>query len=1415
MPAAGRRCPELMARLSELSNALTKLGAFANPYDQTFSGFELPKDDTPDQILQPFHDLDPSKIKLHGRGAWDATSFLDDDLCMAFRDPRVLICPSAEPEVVRIRDTPEVAAELARKWDQLDLLYVHDVPIHPLSLVRAFGAFKDSSTHRQIGDRRAQNSLECKVCGPSKELPAGADFSELFVDPSTSKVHISITDRKDFYHQFLVSDEKAKLNTIGPPVPRRLVEDTKGFQTFLTRSSRRKFDRLRQGDRLKGKSPSLLVAPPSDHVWLSFHSILQGDHTGVEIATQAHMNLLRSVGALDDASTMKANRPLQSGSLAEGLVIDDYFCVTVDDLHVQPSQSKAFDRYNVAQSAYEAHGLLGSPHKDLVCAEEGKVIGAYINGSSRARNLGLVTLGAPAQKRIALAYLTLLSCQMRHTSDSLHLCLIGGWVSVMGFRRPVMSVLQESFTVVSMPEYNRELPKVVPLPRKVADELTLLCALMPLMVTELNAPFHDRVYCTDASLDKGAVLEADISPKLSQVLWKASRSKGAYSRLLSPVEVVLKRLGALEESTPLRASSQPEKPIAFSFEFLEVFAGAAKISKAIEARGITPGPPLDIDVSPEFDLKLVRVIEWLTFLVAEQRLLGFFLGPPCTTFSIMRRPRLRDREKPFGFEPQEEGTQTGNVLAARSAQLMYVGAQNSSSGILETPYSSYMKHLPQWGIIRRLPETSETRCDSCRFGSPHLKSFRFLGLRVDLTRVSLRCQCRARHLLVEGKYTKDSATYTDQLACALANVLADAIWASKEAIRSVSEPSVKGLECQLTNEIMKTSNWKPVNVWSFRKRSHINLLEEASLLRLCQKLARHHSALRVVAMLDSNVCRCATAKGRSSSRGLSQVLRKVSAICFAAGLYLCVPFCPTRLNVADDPTRDQIVRAALPGLDLDAWDNEALFKLAALPKMKRWASNWTVLVLKVLGSRCLFLSDRSVFRRGALCNRAAQAMPFIKMEFDATLGFPGEGPMDFPPISWLSSFFKFAGFSSKPCRWTSHTGSPCLSLRPRLFCPASCGCLRVLLLSLFWVHFFAVPAMAMPIHAGTAGELRRAQIRGSRGPLALGRPVTQATTAARERYWDFFLSWLAEIGIECDRLLEFPQQSVEEINLVLTRFGRELYSSGKSYNQYAETINALSSRRPSIRRMLQQAWDLAYAWARNEPSHHHVAMPIPIIISMVTVALMWGWTRVAGCLALGYNALLRPGEITGALRRDLLLPSDLGGSIHYALLSIREPKSRFSYARHQTAKADSEDFLQVLELAFGSLADGERLWPFSPQTLRNRFRSLLNALQLPVDSEHGMRCLDLGSLRSGGATFIITMTENSELCRRRGRWASFKMMDIYIQETMALQYMRLIPVQTRDRILQVASSFSEVLLKAQALSKARIPLSSWFLLFSR
>ena len=47
------------------------------------------------------------------------------------------------------------------------------------------------------------------------------------------------------------------------------------------------------------------------------------------------------------------------------------------------------------------------------------------------------------------------------------------------------------------------------------------------------------------------------------------------------------------------------------------------------------------------------------------------------------------------------------------------------------------------------------------------------------------------------------------------------------------------------------------------------------------------------------------------------------------------------------------------------------------------------------------------------------------------------------------------------------------------------------------------------------------------------------------------------------------------LNRLLELYGRELFRAGRPYNHYAETLNAVSSRRPRLRRCLQQAWNLA------------------------------------------------------------------------------------------------------------------------------------------------------------------------------------------------------------------------------------------------
>ena len=113
---------------------------------------------------------------------------------------------------------------------------------------------------------------------------------------------------------------------------------------------------------------------------------------------------------------------------------------------------------------------------------------------------------------------------------------------------------------------------------------------------------------------------------------------------------------------------------------------------------------------------------------------------------------------------------------------------------------------------------------------------------------------------------------------------------------------------------------------------------------------------------------------------------------------------------------------------------------------------------------------------------------------------------------------------------------------------------------------------------------------------------------------------------------------------------------------------------------------------REELHTHHISMPWQLLLAAISTALLWGWPRVAGVLALTWSAVLRIGETLSATRGDLLLPSDLAGSVHFALLGIA--------ARHQAACLDQPDFLTVNELAFKDLPLHCKLWPMSASTLR-------------------------------------------------------------------------------------------------------------------
>jgi len=324
-----------------------------------------------------------------------------------------------------------------------------------------------------------------------------------------------------------------------------------------------------------------------------------------------------------------------------------------------------------------------------------------------------------------------------------------------------------------------------------------------------------------------------------------------------------------------------------------------------------------------------------------------------------------------------------------------------------------------------------------------------------------------------------------------------------------------------------------------------------------------------------------------------------------------------------------------------------------------------------------------------------------------------------------------------------------------------------------------------------------------------GRPVLARTKDSREKLLKWFDDWLRSQEMTLEDLLDPKSFDVETVNLVLEKYGRALYNGGRPYGHYSETINAVGSKRPNLRRMLQGAWNLAFTWLREEPPVHHVALPWQILTSLIAVAYLWGWNRTAGVLALSWGALTRIGEVLKAQRRHLVLPRDLAYTIRYALLQIEEPKTRFRSARHQVARLDQPQLLQVVEYSFQDLRPDEGLWNFSPQTLRLRFQRLLKALQIDTLPPSVTRGLDLGSLRAGGASWLMITSEDSELVRRRGRWLTSKIMEIYVQEVSALQFLPQLPSRAKSLVIEGAGLFPTLLQKVGYFHSCGIPETAW------
>ena len=265
-----------------------------------------------------------------------------------------------------------------------------------------------------------------------------------------------------------------------------------------------------------------------------------------------------------------------------------------------------------------------------------------------------------------------------------------------------------------------------------------------------NRGFHTRLLSPPGA----ALQERGIAPE-EPYCWPAGnelRSQDSskvltHAVLLPPPVPLCTKSGVSEQSSlwdrflSACLSSRAFTSAAFQLDFLEVYAGTARLSQAFLAQGFRVGPPIELQLGWDLDRELFVFILGL----CRARKLGLlWLGPPCKTFSLARCPKGRSLDAPWGLDPLDWDTAEGNLHLHQSLALFLAQAVVELEAIVETPWGAYARKLPWWKYA--VAKGCEFRVDQCRYGTPYLKPTALLCTSSKYSSIGRRCKCLVPHL---------------------------------------------------------------------------------------------------------------------------------------------------------------------------------------------------------------------------------------------------------------------------------------------------------------------------------------------------------------------------------------------------------------------------------------------------------------------------------------------------------------------------------------------------------------------------------------------------------------------------------------------------------------------------------------------
>ena len=178
----------------------------------------------------------------------------------------------------------------------------------------------------------------------------------------------------------------------------------------------------------------------------------------------------------------------------------------------------------------------------------------------------------------------------------------------------------------------------------------------------------------------GAVISAAVGKEAVQEIWRHCEQRGYYTRLQSPASEILTEKGIEPESLKMFSPAGPNNTSSFSqvsvptplsegilFDVVEVFRGSGNWSETHASHGLSVHDGFDITGSRlrYLDLAEKSVLHELTALALRRVVGEWHMGVPCISFGTLRRPQVRSKRFPAGFDPEDEFTKYHNMLARR------------------------------------------------------------------------------------------------------------------------------------------------------------------------------------------------------------------------------------------------------------------------------------------------------------------------------------------------------------------------------------------------------------------------------------------------------------------------------------------------------------------------------------------------------------------------------------------------------------------------------------------------------------------------------------------------------------------------------------------------------------------------------